>query len=157
MLWWGAHSVLTGTMSGGTLGQFVLYSVFAAGALGELSQVWGEISQAAGATERIVELLATKPLDRGTGEVPLPLPSPARGAIAFEDVSFGYHGEGSPVLHGIDLEVAAGERVAIVGPSGAGKSTLFALLMRFYDPTARQHRGRWHRHPPPRPHGRCAA
>ena len=135
VLWWGAHSVLSGTMSGGTLGQFVLYSVFAAGALGELSQVWGEISLAAGAAERIVELLETKPSVAPPAD-PLLLPSPARGAIAFRGVAFGYHGEGPPVLHAIDLEVAAGERVAIVGPSGAGKSTLFALLMRFYDPTA---------------------
>ena len=135
VLWLGAHSVLAGEMTGGTLGQFVLYSVFAAGALAELSQVWGEVSQAAGATERLAELLATEP------KIAAPCArshclSPAQGAIAFENVHFGYEGGGYPVLHGVSLAVKPGERVAIVGPSGAGKSTLFALLMRFYDPTA---------------------
>ncbi len=134
VLWLGAHAVLAGEMSGGTLGQFVLYSVFAAGALGELSQVWGEVSQAAGATERLAEILATKPKIAPPAN-PLALPEPGEGAITFEDVEFGYEGAGVPVLHGISLSIRPGERVAIVGPSGAGKSTLFALLMRFYDPT----------------------
>ncbi len=135
VLWLGAHAVLSGEMSGGTLGQFVLYSVFAAGALGELSQVWGEVSQAAGATERLAEILATEP-KIAAPERPLALPEPAEGAISFENVHFGYEGGGYPVLHGVSLNVRPGERVAIVGPSGAGKSTLFALLMRFYDPTS---------------------
>jgi ATP-binding cassette, subfamily B, bacterial len=135
VLWLGAHSVLAGEMTGGALGQFVLYSVFAAGALAELSQVWGEVSQAAGATERLAEILATEPKIAAPLR-PLALPDPARGAIAFENVHFGYEGGGYPVLHGVSLAVRPGERVAIVGPSGAGKSTLFALLMRFYDPTA---------------------
>ncbi len=134
VLWLGAHSVLSGAMSGGQLGQFVLYSVFAAGALAELSQVWGEVSQAAGASERIMELLATQPKIAAPA-APAMLPDPARGEIAFENVHFAYEGAGYPVLHGISLKVRPGERVAIVGPSGAGKSTLFALLMRFYDPT----------------------
>ena len=135
VLWWGAHSVLAGSMTAGTLGQFVLYSVFAAGALGELSQVWGEVSQAAGATERIAELLATTPRVARPHH-PAPFPAPPRGDIVFDNVSFDYDTPGAPVLHGLSLNVRPGERVALVGPSGAGKSTLFALLMRYYDATA---------------------
>jgi ATP-binding cassette subfamily B protein len=133
VLWLGARSVLSGEMSAGTLGQFLLYSVFAAGALAELSQVSGEVSQAAGATERIAELLATRSRIAAP-TTPLALPEPPRGEIAFEGVHFNYDGAGLPVLNGITLRVRRGERVAVVGPSGAGKSTLFALLMRFYDP-----------------------
>lgn len=134
VLWLGARSVLLGEMSAGTLGQFLLYSVFAAGSLAELSQVSGEVSQAAGATERIAELLATKSQITAPSK-PLALPDPPRGEIVFDDVSFHYGAAGLPVLQGVTLKVRRGERVAIVGPSGAGKSTLFALLMRFYDPT----------------------
>jgi ATP-binding cassette subfamily B protein len=108
--------------------------VLAAGGLAELSQVWGEISQAAGATERIAELLRTEP-EVAAPPSPLALPEPARGEVAFEDVYFSYGQSGMPVLSGVTLRVRPGERVAIVGPSGAGKSTLFALLMRSYDPT----------------------
>jgi ATP-binding cassette subfamily B protein len=133
VLWWGAHAVLAGEMTPGTLGQFVLYSVFAAGGLAELSQVWGEISQAAGATERIAELLATEPRIAAPAH-PIALPTPPRGEIGFDDVHFSYGEAGMPVLSGVTLAVRPGERVAIVGPSGAGKSTLFALLMRYYDP-----------------------
>jgi ATP-binding cassette subfamily B protein len=135
VLWWGAHSVLAGEMTAGTLGQFVLYSVFAAGALAELSQVWGEVSQAAGATERLAELLATKPRIFPPYH-PAPLPSPPRGEIVFDNVYFSYDAPGAPVLSGLTLSIRPGERVAIVGPSGAGKSTLAALLMRYYDPVA---------------------
>lgn len=134
VLWLGARAVLAGQMSAGTLGQFLLYSVFAAGALGELSQVWGEISQAAGASERIAEILAEKPRIAAP-EIPLALPEHARGEVTFDNVSFAYQEGGPPVLRGVTLQVRRGERVAIVGPSGAGKSTLFALLMRYYDPT----------------------
>jgi ATP-binding cassette subfamily B protein len=135
VLWWGAHAVLSGEMTAGTLSQFVLYSVLAAGSLGELSQVWGEISQAAGSTERIAELLRTEPAISAPA-FPLALPEPPQGEIAFEDVHFSYGQAGMPVLSGLSLRVRRGERVAIVGPSGAGKSTLFALLLRSYDPQA---------------------
>jgi ATP-binding cassette subfamily B protein len=135
VLWWGAHAVLAGEMTPGTLGQFVLYAVFAAGALGELSQMWGEVSLAAGATERIAELLATAPRIAAPAN-PVSLPQPPRGEIDFDGVHFSYGESGLPVLRGIDLHVRPGERVAVVGPSGAGKSTLFALLLRYYDPTA---------------------
>jgi ATP-binding cassette subfamily B protein len=133
VLWWGAHSVLSGEMSAGLLGQFVLYSVFAAGALGELSQVWGEISHAAGAAERIAELLATEP-QVAAPQNPVALAEPPAGSIIFNNVHFDYGIADTPVLDGLSLSVRPGERVAIVGPSGAGKSTLFALLMRYYDP-----------------------
>ncbi|MBB3946070.1 ATP-binding cassette subfamily B protein [Rhizobium skierniewicense] len=134
ILWYGAHGVLIGTISAGTLSQFVLYSVIAASSLGQLSEVWGELSQAGGAAERLSELLQEKSpvTDPAT---PVPLPAPARGEASFENVSFHYpQGGGRPVVTDLSLKVAAGETVAIVGPSGAGKSTIFSLLMRFYDP-----------------------
>jgi len=133
VLWWGAQAVIVGDMTAGRLSQFVLYSVFAAAGLGEIGQVWGEISQAAGATERIIELLHTKPAIEKP-EKPAPLPKPARGEVRFADVAFSYPQGGVAVLTDVDFAVRPGERVAIVGPSGAGKSTVFALLMRFYDP-----------------------
>ncbi|QEN91167.1 ATP-binding cassette domain-containing protein [Labrys sp. KNU-23] len=134
VLWLGAHDVVAGTMSAGTLSQFVLYAVFGAGALSELGQVWAEIVQAAGAAERLGELLGERPAISAPAR-PLALPEPARGAVAFEGVTFAYPTQPDrPVLHDIDLAVKAGETVAIVGPSGAGKSTLFQLLLRYYDP-----------------------
>jgi ATP-binding cassette subfamily B protein len=134
VLWIGATDVLAGRLSPGALSQFVLYSVFAAGGLGELSQVWGEIAQGAGAAERLAELLVEEPTIRAPA-APLPLPSPAAGAIRFEGVRFAYPGAPDRVvLDGVDLTVRPGEKVAVVGPSGAGKSTLFHLLLRYYDP-----------------------
>ncbi|WP_181703278.1 ABC transporter transmembrane domain-containing protein [Chthonobacter albigriseus] len=134
VLWVGAQDVLSGEMTAGTLSQFVLYAVFAAGALGELSQVWGEISQAAGATERLTELMAIVPQVRPPAR-PQPLPLPPRGTIAFEHVSFAYPTRPDlPSLVDVSFKVAPGETIAIVGPSGAGKTTLFQLILRYYDP-----------------------
>jgi ATP-binding cassette subfamily B protein len=135
ILWFGAHDVMTGQMTGGRLSQFVLYAVLAATSMGGLSEVWGEISQAAGAAERLNELLAMQSAIKPPLR-PITLPEPPRGEIAFEDVSFAYPTrQETSALHGVSFGVAPGERIAIVGPSGAGKTTLFALLLRFYDPS----------------------
>jgi ATP-binding cassette, subfamily B, bacterial len=136
ILWAGAQEVLAGTISAGRLSQFVLYAVFAAGALSELSQVWSEISQAAGAAERLTEILAIEPTVKAPAH-PVPLPAPARGELSFEGVRFAYPVQADArVLEGVTFSVKPGERIAVVGPSGAGKSTLFALIERFYDPLA---------------------
>lgn len=134
VLWFGSRDVLEGTLSPGTLGQFLLYSVFAAGALGALSEVWGDLSQAAGAAERLTEILAEKPAIAAPTS-PKALPSPAKGLIEFRDVSFSYPARPDrSAVHELSFSVRPGETVAIVGPSGAGKSTVFSLLLRFYDP-----------------------
>ncbi|RWH17020.1 MAG: ATP-binding cassette domain-containing protein [Mesorhizobium sp.] len=134
VLWFGSRDVLAGTMSAGTLGQFLLYSVFAAGALGALSEVWSELSQAAGAAERLTEILTEKPAIQAPAD-PQPLPAKAKGAISFDDVSFSYPARPDrAAVHGLSFQVKPGETVAIVGPSGAGKSTVFSLILRFYDP-----------------------
>ncbi len=136
ILWSGAQSVLAGEMTPGTLGQFVLYSVFAAGALGALAEVGGEISQTAGAAERIVELLHTEPAIRAPA-LPAAFPAKPRGEVRFEKVSYAYPTlRESPVLNDVSFHAAPGERIAVVGPSGAGKSTIFHLLLRFDDPGA---------------------
>ncbi|WP_225873982.1 ABC transporter transmembrane domain-containing protein [Terrihabitans soli] len=134
ILWWGATDVIAGRMSAGLLSQFVLYAVFAAGALGEISQVWGDVSQAAGAAERLDELLQVEPqIESPKNSTPLPVP--AKGAISFEDIRFAYPARPhSTVLNGVSFRVQPGQTIALVGPSGAGKSTLFHLLLRFYDP-----------------------
>jgi ATP-binding cassette subfamily B protein len=134
VLWFGSRLVISGEMTGGRLGQFILYAVFAAGAMAELAEVWGELAQAAGATERLLELLATRPEVRVTA-APKALPEPPLGTITFKGVHFAYPTRpGVSALNGVSFDVAAGETVALVGPSGAGKSSIFNLILRFYDP-----------------------
>ncbi|RDI57277.1 ABC transporter transmembrane domain-containing protein [Microvirga subterranea] len=134
VLWYGAQDVLAGEMTAGRLSQFVLYAVFAASSLGQLSEVYGELAQAAGAAERLGEILAAKPAIEAPRN-PKPLPQPPLGTVAFQDVTFAYPTRASQsTLHGLSFTVAPGERVALVGPSGAGKSTVLQLLLRFYDP-----------------------
>jgi len=134
VLWLGAQAVLANEMTGGELGQFLLYAIFVAGAAASLSEMWGEVQRGAGATERLVELLKAEPEVRAPAQ-PAEFPADGKGRISFERVSFAYPSRPSTLaVDELTLEVAAGETVAIVGPSGAGKSTLFQLLLRFYDP-----------------------
>jgi ATP-binding cassette subfamily B protein len=133
VLWFGARMVVGGTMTGGQLGQFLLYAVLAGGALAELSEVWGELASAAGAAERMMELLATAPQVTAPAR-PRPLPQPPLGTVELRDVHFAYPTRpGVSALNGVSLKVDRGETVALVGPSGAGKSTIFNLILRFYD------------------------
>ncbi len=134
VLWFGAKAVLADQMTGGALVQFILYAVFAAGALAALSEVWGDVQMAAGATERLIELLQVKPEIAAPAQ-PRALPLPPRGDIRFSNVTFAYPTRPDrSALHDYSLTVKAGETVALVGPSGAGKSTVFQLLLRFFDP-----------------------
>ena len=134
VLWYGAQDVLSGIMTGGRLSQFVLYALLAAASMGELSEVWGEISQATGAAERLGELLQVRSEIKSPTR-PKALPVPPRGEVAFRDVSFSYPlRPETSALSQVSFRIAPGERVALVGPSGAGKTTIFALLLRFYDP-----------------------
>jgi ATP-binding cassette, subfamily B, bacterial len=134
VLWIGARDVRAGVMTPGELVQFVIYAVLVAGSVAALSEIWGELQRAAGATERMVELLDADDAIRDP-EQPVPAPARARGEIGFEGVTFRYPARpGVAALRGLDLHVRPGETVALVGPSGAGKTTTFQLLMRFFDP-----------------------
>lgn len=136
VLWVGGHDVLAGRITGGQLSAFVFYAVMVAGSVGALSEVVGDLLRAAGAAERLLELLHTEP--RIAAPVaPLPMPVPARGLIEFDSVRFHYPTRpGAVALDAVSLTLRPGEKVALVGPSGAGKSTVLQLLLRFYDPDA---------------------
>ena len=138
VLWLGAHAVIAGTMTGGDLGQFILYASIVAGSIGALSEVMGEAQRAAGATERLLELLGAQSNIRNPAS---PLALPARtasgAALALHDITFHYPSRPeTAALSHVDLHIAPGETVALVGPSGAGKTTLFQMFLRFYDPQA---------------------
>jgi ATP-binding cassette subfamily B protein len=134
VLWIGAQSVMTGSMTPGLLGQFLLYAIFTAGAVGALSETWGELQRAAGATERLVEILDTEPAIKAPAQATA-MPDSLRGEVHFDGIHFSYPSRPDiAVLKDFDLHIQAGETVALVGPSGAGKTTVFQLLLRFYDP-----------------------
>ena len=134
ILWLGGKDVIANRITAGELSAFVFYAVIVAGSVGAISEVFGDLQRAAGATERLLELLSTQP-DIAAPESPIALPDPPNGHLSFEQVTFAYPSRlDTPALVGFDLDVKPGETVAIVGPSGAGKSTVFQLLLRFYDP-----------------------
>ena len=134
VLWIGANDVRAGALTVGTLIQFVIYAIMVAGAVAALSEIIGELQRAAGATERLVELMQAEDAVRDIAQ-PVALSGPVAGRIAFENVHFAYPSRpGQPALDGVQLDIAAGETVAFVGPSGAGKTTILQLLLRFYDP-----------------------
>jgi ATP-binding cassette, subfamily B, bacterial len=136
ILWIGGHDVLAGHISAGQLSAFVFYAVLVAGGAAAMSEVVGDLQRAAGATERLLELLATEPEIRAPAD-PIALPDPPRGEIAFARVTFFYPSRAdNPALADFSVAVQSGERVALVGPSGAGKSTVFQLLLRYYEPSA---------------------
>jgi ATP-binding cassette subfamily B protein len=136
VLWVGGYDVIRGRMTGGELSAFVFYAVLTAFAVGTISEVFGDLQRAAGAAERLLELLATEP-EITAPPRPLPLPEPPQGRVALDGVRFFYPSRPErPALADVSLAVEPGETVALVGPSGAGKTTVFQLLLRFYDPAA---------------------
>ncbi|MEM6886891.1 MAG: ABC transporter transmembrane domain-containing protein [Pseudomonadota bacterium] len=135
VLWVGATDVRAGAMTQGSLVQFVIYAVMVAGGVAALSEIWGELQRAAGATERLVELLETKDTVQDSDDV-IALPQPVNGRITFEEVRFAYPSRPQILaLDNVSFEVSPGETIALVGPSGAGKTTIIQMLLRFYDPT----------------------
>ncbi|MCZ2413196.1 MAG: ATP-binding cassette domain-containing protein [Burkholderiales bacterium] len=137
VLWLGAHAVLEGRLTAGLLTQFILYAALVAGATGAIAEVLGDVQRAAGATERLLELLEAEPAIRAPAEPVRLVPSGGGSRVAFESVTFSYPSRpGERALDRVTLEVAPGETVALVGPSGAGKTTLFQLLLRFHDPSS---------------------
>ncbi len=136
ILWVGGHDVLNGEISGGELSAFIFYAVIVASAMGTISEVIGDVQRAAGATERLVELLIT-PSGLPQVDNPVALPIPAIGALSMRDIVFAYPSRpDAPVFEQFNLHINPGEKIALVGPSGAGKTTVFQLLQRFYDPQA---------------------
>ena len=135
ILWLGAQKVVMGDMTSGTLGQFIIYAILCSTAIAALSEVWGDIQLAAGATERLVEILEVEPQIKAP-QNPVNMPARVNGHVDFKDVIFHYPTRPQiAALDGFSFSVSPGETVALVGPSGAGKSTVFQLLMRFYDPS----------------------
>ncbi len=133
LLWYGASEVISGGLTAGTLSQFLIYAILAASSLGQLSEVWGEVQLAAGAAERISELLDETP-EIAAPPIPQPLPQPSRGQLALDRVSFSYPSRPDTLaIDNVSFAVKTGETVAIVGPSGSGKTTIFALVQRFFD------------------------
>lgn len=133
VLWIGANQVHAGSMTGGQLASFVLYAILVAGGVGTMAEVWGDVMRAAGATERLLELLNAQPSIAEAAPAHT-LAQPQQAAIEFDQVNFYYPSQlQTPALENITLTIAPGESVALVGPSGAGKTTLFQLLLRFYD------------------------
>ena len=134
VLWVGAIDLRTGRMTGGELLQFIFYGILLASSVGAISELWGDVQRAAGATERLIEILNTEPAIKPPAN-PRPVPKPARGALAFENVTFRYPSRpDTAALNAFSLDVKPGEAIALVGPSGAGKSTVFQLILRFFDP-----------------------
>lgn len=134
ILWVGGHDVLIGAISAGELSAFIFYAVIVASAMGTISEVIGDVQRAAGATERLVELLAT-PSTLPQPSHPQILPAPARGKVEMRNLVFAYPSRiDNPVFNDFNVQIKPGEKIALVGPSGAGKTTVFQLLQRFYDP-----------------------
>ncbi|MEM7731949.1 MAG: ABC transporter transmembrane domain-containing protein [Pseudomonadota bacterium] len=136
VLWIGAQDVRSGAMSIGSLVQFLIYSIIVAGSVAALSEIWSELQRAAGATERLIEMLRAEDAVRDP-DAPTPLPAPLRGEVGFAGVTFAYPSRpDTKALDDVSLTVKAGENIAVVGPSGAGKTTIIQMLQRFYDPQA---------------------